>query len=39
MMKFKAVNCKNSYLKLQENVYSFKMTVFNKNTITLTLIS
>ena len=30
MMKFKAINCKNSYLKLQENIYSFKMTVFDK---------
>ena len=30
MMKFKAINCKNPYLKLQENIYSFKMTVFDK---------
>ena len=30
MMKFKAINCKNSNLKLQENIYSFKMTVSNK---------
>ena len=32
MMKFKAKNCKNSYLKLQENIHSFKMTVSNKMT-------
>ena len=32
MIKFKAENCRNSYLKLQENINSFKMTIFNKLT-------
>ena len=30
MMQIKAENCKNCNLKLQENIYSFKMTLFNE---------
>ena len=30
MMQIKAENCKNCNLKLQGNIYSFKMTLFNE---------
>ena len=30
MMQIKAENCKNCNLKLQENIYSVKMTLFNE---------